>query len=378
MSMPFALLMAALVPAALQDVGEPPPPAGGPTIRLVGGAFEASGLDRDSIRALESADPMPPGVFTVSVLGADVPMLGRVRVAGEALRFDPRYEPRPGTSYRAVLRTSLIPGADPDAPMIEAELAVPEPAAAEPSRVVAVYPSADVLPENLLRFYVHFSAPMGRGEAYRHLRLIGPEGSPIEAAFLELDEELWDPSGTRLTVLIDPGRIKRGLVPRAELGPVLEMGRRYALEVDAGWPDASGRPLAARFRKSFRTGPPDESTPDPNSWRFDLPDPGSRASLVVRFPEPLDHALVGRLLSVVDADGSPVEGKGAVVEGETAWSFEPDGPWEPGPYRLIAGTDLEDLAGNGIGRPFEVDVFDRVGRRVEARAVSVPFQIPAD
>ena len=81
---------------------------------------------------------------------------------------------------------------------------------------------------------------------------------------------------------------------------------------------------------------------------------------------------------MVDADGSPVEGKGAVVEGETAWSFEPDGPWEPGPYRLIAGTDLEDLAGNGIGRPFEVDVFDRVGRRVEARAVSVPFQIPAD
>ncbi|WP_145275732.1 Ig-like domain-containing protein [Tautonia plasticadhaerens] len=375
MSLPFALLIAALPPSILQGAGSSGPPLEGPTIRLVGEGFEVSGLALATTRALESADPVPPELFTVSVLGADLPMLGRVRAVGGGLRFEPRYRPRPGTTYRAAFRPALVPGADPDAFPVEAELTIPDPAPAEPARVVAAYPSADVLPENLLRFYLHFSAPMSRGEAYRRIRLVGPDGRAIEAAFLELDEELWDPLGTRLTVLIDPGRIKRGLVPRAELGPVLEPGQRYTLEVDAGWPDAAGRPLASPFRKGFRTGPPDESPPDPGSWALDPPGPGTRDPLVVRFPEPLDHALVGRLLSVTDGDGAPVVGAAEVIEGETAWSFVPDAPWTPGRYRLDAGTDLEDLAGNGIGRPFEVDVFDRVEPRVEAAHVARPFRI---
>ena len=34
----------------------------------------------------------------------------------------------------------------------------------------------------------------------------------IELPFLEIDEELWDPAMMRLTLFIDPGRIKRGAV----------------------------------------------------------------------------------------------------------------------------------------------------------------------
>ncbi|MCL6608417.1 MAG: hypothetical protein K6T74_10025, partial [Geminicoccaceae bacterium] len=86
------------------------------------------------------------------------------------------------------------------------------------------YPTSDQLPENQLRFYIHFSAPMSRGEAYARIRLLDSAGKPIDAAFLELGEELWDPSGKRFTLLIDPGRIKRGLRPREDLGPVLEAG----------------------------------------------------------------------------------------------------------------------------------------------------------
>mgnify|MGYP003346898067 CR=1 FL=1 len=76
--------------------------------------------------------------------------------------------------------------------------------------VTQIYPSADVLPENTLKFYVHFSAPMSRGHSYDHIRLLDEANRPVELAFLELAEELWSPDMLRLTLLMDPGRIKRG------------------------------------------------------------------------------------------------------------------------------------------------------------------------
>src|SRR5262249_56091734 len=88
-----------------------------------------------------------------------------------------------------------------------------------PTVVEHVYPSRKELPENLLRFYFHFSAPMSRGDVYQYIRLLDAAGKPIEAPFLELEQELWDESGRRFTLLIDPGRIKRGLKPREEGGP---------------------------------------------------------------------------------------------------------------------------------------------------------------
>src|SRR5206468_10702471 len=96
--------------------------------------------------------------------------------------------------------------------------------------------------------YLHFSAPMSRGEVYRRVRLLGEGDRPVDRPFLEIGEELWDPDGTRLTLLFDPGRIKRGLVPRKEEGPILEEGRAYTLVVDPAWPDAQGRPLRQGYR----------------------------------------------------------------------------------------------------------------------------------
>jgi hypothetical protein len=46
-----------------------------------------------------------------------------------------------------------------------------------------------------------------------------------------------------------------------------------------------------------------------------------------------------------------------------------------GAYKLMIDTRLEDLAGNGIGRPFEVDVFRPIEREIKAEVVSVPFGV---
>ena len=40
--------------------------------------------------------------------------------------------------------------------------------------------------------------------------------------------------------------------------------------------------------------------------------------------------------------------------------FTPALDWIAGSYKLIALAVLEDLAGNQIGKPFEVDIFERI------------------
>jgi hypothetical protein len=217
---------------------------------------------------------------------------------------------------------------------------------------------------------------MSRGEAYRRIRLLDASGKAIAEPFLELDEELWSTDGKRFTLLFDPGRIKRGLKPREEVGPVLEQGKSYTLVVNRGWPSARGVPLPGEVRRAFRVGPPDETSPDPKTWKVRPPAAGTLNRLTVMFPEPLDHALARRLISVLDPQGRVVAGEVAILEHETLWSMSPRGEgWKPGEYRLEVGADLEDLAGNSVARPFEVDLVGPISSRVESSTVRVPFRI---
>ena len=57
--------------------------------------------------------------------------------------------------------------------------------------------------------------------------------------------------------------------------------------------------------------------------------------------------------------------------------FIPAEPWRPGEYQLLVDTVLEDLAGNHIGRPFDVDLneFNQGTERVIPKTVSLWFWI---
>jgi hypothetical protein len=298
------------------------------------------------------------------------PVLGGVTRTGDALVFAPRFPLQPGLRYRAVYRA---PGEPPQVEVLQAGAALA--AATQPTRLERVDPSADVLPENLLKLYLRFSAPMSRGEAYLRIRLLDEHGKPVELPFLEIDQELWDPDGRRLTLLFDPGRIKRELVPHEEVGSPLRESHAYTLTVDRGWPDARGQALAGEGRKSFRVGPADHAPPRTNEWRLKAPRAGTRDALLVTFPEPLDRALLERVIEVLDRSGDPVPGEVAVEAGETRWRFKPGTPWTAGRYTLRAATILEDLAGNSLGRPFEVDVFERVDDRALDVSERLYFEI---
>jgi len=180
---------------------------------------------------------------------------------------------------------------------------------------------------------------------------------------------------TRLTLFTHPGRIKRGVQPLEEVGPALQEGKRYTLVIDHAWKDGACSPLKEAFRKTFKVGPPDRDPPDPARWQIESPKSDTRAPLTILFSEPLDRALAERVIRVVNGSGEPVDGKVALEDQERRWSFVPNAPWHTGHYQIRVQTTIEDLAGNNIGKPFDVDVFESVQRRVTNSSVSLPFEV---
>ena len=207
------------------------------------------------------------------------------------------------------------------------------------------------MPENLLRFYIHFTSAMSRGEAYRHLKLIDTATKkPVHAPFLELEEELWSPDGKRFTLFIDPGRIKRGLKPREMFGPVLEAGKSYCLVVDRGLDRRDGN---TRFSRIFAgvSGPGRRMNRcrTRRSGRSCLRKPALVTRSVVRFPEPLDRALLERLVGVLDPDREVVRARFRSPKRKRSGDSFLRIRGAPGTYRLAVGSELEDVAGNSVG-----------------------------
>jgi hypothetical protein len=337
-----------------------------------------TGLPRGALRAVSGADLSPgqwSSLLRVAVAADAPPVLGDYGVQDGALRFTPLYPFDPGRPYRVRFDPDHLPGgAGSGLASLESTMALAAVEGTPSTRVVGVFPSGDEVPENLLRMYVRFSAPMGRRSGVEHIALLGADGTEIEGAVLPLDYELWSPDHTRFTVLFDPGRVKLGILPNRELGRPLEAERTFTLVISREWRDASGQPLADEYRRELRVGPADERPIDPSAWQVAPPAAGGRGELVVRFPEPLDHGLLMRALGV-RRDGDPVTGEIGVDTGETTWRFRPEEAWEPGGYELFALDVLEDPSGNQIGRAFEVDNPDAVGEGPSARSVAIPFSV---
>jgi hypothetical protein len=354
-------------------------------------AIEATGLPRAELIKLSRAREAR-ATFTKLLavyvqqepVARDLPALaGAWEVVDSSLRFTPRFPLSAGMRYRAILRPEALVEQQAGAvaathkaePPITLEIVVPNEPVGEPTEVLQVYPTAGAIPENNLRFYIHFSDSMGRGGAYSHLRLLNDKGESIPDAFLEIGEELWDPRAKRMTLLIDPGRIKKGVQPREELGPVLESGHDYTLVIERAWRDAGGRPLKAEHRKSFRAVAAVEVAIDPATWKIARPAAGSLDPLVIRFPSPLDRALLERTLSIATVNGRSVAGRVAIADEERRWEFHPQAAWNAGRFQLLIDVALEDLAGNRIGKPFEVDEFTEVDKSAEIEPTRLLFEV---
>jgi hypothetical protein len=163
-------------------------------------------------------NPNFAAIFQVRVdkPGAE-PLGGEYSIEQGALIFRAKYPLQPGVTYVAVF--SLVNE------RAEISYTMPKPVIVPATFVEHVYPSTSRVPENLLKLYLHFSGPMSKGEAFKRLHLFERSGSEVNLPFLEIAEELWDREFKRLTILFDPGRIKRDLVPNKEVGPPLQAGK---------------------------------------------------------------------------------------------------------------------------------------------------------
>jgi hypothetical protein len=353
---------------------------------------EVSGLSRPALDALRSQPANSPSwqaFARVEVLpadsdqpGAGLPAVsGAYAVTDAAVRFTPSFPFDPGARYRVAVDTGTLPGGSPG--ITTAIVGRPaQVVTAARATVTSVSPGGGVLPENVLRVYLHFSAPMGRRGGSGHVRLLDENGREVVDPFLPLEAELWNGDHTRYTLFFDPGRVKTGIRPNDEMGRALSKGRRYTLVVDPDWRDAYGRPLAAPFRHEFRAGPAIAAALDPLLWKVNPPRGGSRDPLVVSFPHALDRGLLARALGVESETGVTTPGTPVVEAHETRWRFVPAAPWQAGRYRLVVLGILEDPSGNRIGRAFEIDPLARRrpggGGQQETKEVdhtTVPFII---
>lgn len=344
--------------------------------------IELVGLNTEVIKSLVQQNPSQEEwskLFGIYVGKAGVsrearlPVGGKYRIENQSVLFEPRYPLLGSVSYRAILAPQLLLPVKQQIPL-ELEIKLPKEKSRDFTRVQGVFPSSDQLPENQLKFYLYFSGPMSRGEAYQRIQLLNEEDKPVFQPFLELDEELWDPSGTRFTLFFDPGRIKRGLKPREDIGPVLQEGKRYTLVIDRRWADASGRSLEETVRKRFVVLPPEDRQPKPAEWKLQAPRSGTTDPLIVQFPSPLDQALLQRFLWV-ELGNERTEGTIKLSQQEKQWEFTPKIAWKNGNYSLMVDHRLEDLAGNSTGKPFEVDVFRPVQKEITATVIPVPFVV---
>ncbi len=353
------------------------------------GVVDVVDLDAALLRALQSASPSLEqwhsvlSVSTATPGSADstgLPLLGDYSVERGRLRFRPRFAPARGQPYRtrfdarALERVAGVSAAEVESIDTTWQVnARPGPAT---TTVVQIYPTADRLPVNLLRIYLYFSAPMSIGEAYKRVHVVDERGQEVRDAFLVVagEKELWDPDHRRLTLLFDPGRIKRDLRPNLEAGLPLREGHSFTIVVDSVWQDAQGKSLARAFRKKFTVVGADRVSPRTQDWVMTQPRAGSRDTLTLRFPEPLDQALLHRLVSVQGADGI-VPGTVTVDEHETRWRFAPLAPWKAGGYHVDIGTELEDVAGNSLRRLFDVDRKEAPAPGVRTERVQLPFTV---
>ncbi len=191
------------------------------------------------------------------------------------------------------------------------------------TEVLSVHPQAQEVPRNLLRFYVVFSGPMSEGHAREHLRLVNENGAPLHDAFLSTDYELWDGPHRRLTVLLDPARIKRGLAAHRQAGYPTPGRRAVPVRRRRGISRRPGRSSPFGCRKALRRGPRRASAG--RAGRLEAAQPlasylrSTRGQL--RPPPRLWPAQ--SVPHVMDPGGRRVPGAGEVGPDERSWRLVP-------------------------------------------------------
>lgn len=382
-------LQNALLPVVVSVLLAPAPAAGQdaahPRVAIVTPARAGDSIEV-VLKPGDRADAIDPAklaeAFLVYAKGAGPagPMAGIYAIEDGHIRFTPRFPLRTGVTYQVLFDSDCLftaPHAEcRTGPETDASFTIEADAPAPPAQVAMIEPRAQALPANLLRFYIHFTAPMAQIEhIYDHVSLVRADGSVVDSPFLKLSWNLWDDAQKRLTVLLDPGRIKRGVGPNLEVGPPLAEGQTYTLRIGPGLRDAEGRPLADTLDKTFTVTAPVRERLDPLGWTIETPPSGSHEPLRVVTPVRVDSGNFAQSIAIIGPDGVRVIGAANLVPDALEWRFVPKVAWLPGRYGVVVRGDLEDVSGNSVQSALDA----RAGRAIAHReeSVTVRFEVSA-
>jgi len=223
--------------------------------------------------------------------------------------------------------------------------------------IVSVFPSSNNLPSNILRFYINFTEPMKQKVSASYIHLVNSEGVADTQAFMNFGTELWSPDAKRLTILLDPGRIKRGVGTNKALGPVLLPGESYSLVIDGKWPTYEENPLGGGFVKPIFVEGPYRTLPSLENWTVT---DANRSQLKVTLDRIFDSALLKRFVMITDDKDLPIVGNIVLGANEKSFTFKPNKPFENKAVNIVIDPRLEDIAGNNFGglldSPVGVDI----------------------
>lgn len=342
--LPLLALLSALACAGPEDGG-----------RAVRGGCEPVALEERSAPAWVELGGDAP--FAVHVEGGRRPVAGRLVARTGRQRFVPTFPFSPGLTYEVRrggcrARFSVAP-LDAAAPVL-----------------TAVHPRSRVLPENILRFYLTFSEPMADGFALDHVRLRRSGGEDLTDVFFEPRNELWSRDRRRLTLLVDPGRVKTGLRAHRALGRAFAAGETYELRVAPGWPSLAGSALAEPVVHRFTAGPEDRERIEPARWRLGW---ASDRRIHVELGEPVDHRSVERFLRIVGPDDRALPGTWSLSEDDATATWAPRDPGAVvDDLRLVADRRFEDVAGNNVQVAFDHRVGEGEGGGPIVRPLGPP------
>jgi hypothetical protein len=213
--------------------------------------------------------------------------------------------------------------------------------------MIRISPEAMVLPANTLRFYINFSRP---GEAHFNrdgLQLLNEEGQVVPDPFLVFSQELWSRDGRRLTVFMEPGRIKRGMGEDPSHEPAFIVGQAYSLVLTA---------LGHTACHTFRVSDPILEPIDETNWRIVLPNAGSLDPAIVHFDRVMDAALCEDEIRILTAFGEVVHTSVSLAPDGTTMQFIPNQPWSAGEHSLVVSNRFEDVCGNRLGEALDHDL----------------------
>lgn len=274
-------------------------------------------------------------------------VLGDYTFDGQVLRFKPRFPFELSQSYYAVFNTES---------KVEAIFQASSDHEEYVPLITAIYPSGNKLPANLIRFYLHFSVPMRLDDPYSKVSIIDSDNNTVKNAIYPADPALWSKDGMRLTILLDPGRIKQGLAAHEHWGLALNEGDHYRLMIQQDLQSRTGTSISNDIAFPFRVVKEDKDSPQLREWTIHSPLSGQLDPLMIEFDEPLDRAQCFRWIKVVNELGKTIDGSFDLDYHESKGLFIPRLPWQTGKYILKVYNLLEDLAGNSIRKPFEVEV----------------------